>query len=588
VRHLAASFALLAAACGGEAGPGSPDAGPVVSLLVDTNRDGVLTAGDVDGEDGWTAERGAVFVANVDDDDGDGDADADDTVVNGAADALDLARVQLTAWADAPVGAHATLEIDAAAADHIRWFRQDGSTWTDVGVAVATLDMAALQAGASFGIEGLALLQDDTWDGRATLSLTVYDSADETLEPVVSQSAVLRQAPVVVGWNTAPTLRVFASDVGDFGGSDLLSQIASAAGDAGVDNVVINGLDPDYLTQGSADQWTQDFFEIGAMYMPIDGGMNRMGVGIRLKPYSAAGEFVEKELFAPDFGALYRFSDPYDFGDGAALDLGGNLDVVPPHEGYPVGRLIMDSTPARHPDSTYFATLEAQYAQTPVLKIDGSWLVVGHTDEVLSFVADPSSARGWKAVIHAPREAWQMLLDLVAADPANGSLVLFAGKVVFDWITGAPVAADRTVDEILADADLAAAQDTGQAHADEMRALLKAEVGLADADFVEMPFLWETVAAAPDGGLRHVAYSPGTANLFTFNGQAIVASPFGPFVDGEDAFEKVARERLEALGLTVRFVDDWDLYHRLEGEVHCGSNAERTLPDGAAWWEMSR
>src|SRR5512144_423112 len=82
-------LAWLAAACGGgdptaspaDAGavpdaPG-PDAAPpltgVVDLRADVDRDGVVELddpGDDEGEDGWSATRGAIFLANIDDDAG--------------------------------------------------------------------------------------------------------------------------------------------------------------------------------------------------------------------------------------------------------------------------------------------------------------------------------------------------------------------------------------------------------------------------------------------------------------------------------------------------------------------------------------
>lgn len=568
-----------------ELGP-VPDAGPVVSLWVDANRDGVLSAADEEGQDSWTRERGAIFLANVDDDDDDGDPDADDTEVNGESDALDLARVQITSWTDAPDGAHATLEIDES--ERVRSYRLRGEAWTSVDAARVALDTATLRAGVTFGVEGRKLLEGDGWDGRVTLTLTVHEMAGEAQAPLVAWTAVLRQAPIVVGWNTAPTLRVFASDTWS-DGLPLLSALEVAAFDVDVESYIIDGWDPEYLVGGYPDQWTQDFFEIGAAYLPVVGGINRMGVGIRLKPPYESGQFVENELFGPDFAVLLPFPATYNPNtDGASLDYGGNLEVVPPYDGYPVGRLLMGSVPARRPDATYFATLGSQYAQAPVLEGDTSWLVVGHIDEVVSFVAHPSSERGWKAVLQAPGEAWQMLLDLVEDDPANADLVLFQGRNWLDFDSGDPYPADITVGEILADGDLAAAQDVGQARADELRELLVAEIGLTDDDFVELPFLWDAFAAAPDGGLRHVAFSPGVVNLLTFEGQAVVARPYGPVVGTQDIFEQVTRDRLEALGLAVTFVNDWDLYHRLEGEVHCGTNVDRTIPEGVAWWEMSR
>jgi hypothetical protein len=31
------------------------------------------------------------------------------------------------------------------------------------------------------------------------------------------------------------------------------------------------------------------------------------------------------------------------------------------------------------------------------------------------------------------------------------------------------------------------------------------------------------------------------------------------------------------------FIDDWDLYHGMEGETHCGTNSKRRIP-GTPWW----
>src|SRR5690606_14489996 len=79
-------------------------------ILADTDRDGVLTAADAQGRANWTKDRGALFLANLDDDTsrcpkvGPGGVqltdvqlaschDAADRVVNGDDDVADLARV---------------------------------------------------------------------------------------------------------------------------------------------------------------------------------------------------------------------------------------------------------------------------------------------------------------------------------------------------------------------------------------------------------------------------------------------------------------------------------------------------------------
>lgn len=593
--------ALAILSCDSDDENEQPDAKiPVVAiadLLVDSNRDGRLTADDDIDEDTWATTQGAVFLANVDDDDGDGDPDSNDETVNGDDDALDLARVQVAAWPDASDDAHATLSLDETALGRARLFATDGTQWTalDLGdKGVVELGADALRQGTTYAIEGVALLDGDSWDGRVALTLDVYERASngdgDGGESMTTDGVVLRQAPIVIPWNAAPTRTLFVSDVGGSDSQRIQDAVQDGADDVGVESHVINGFKEAYLVDGyMPDQWTQDFFEIGATYLPGEDGLHRMGIGIRLKPPSESGLFVDLGLFGPDFGAAYRFSDDYDaFTDGSSLDYGGNLEVLPPHDGYPVGRLLVGSTASRHIDETYEAFLEAQYAQTPILKANTEWLIVGHTDEVVTFVPDATSTRGWKVVLHAPREAWQMLVDLVEQDAANADLVLFAEQQWVDFTKNTEFDAEIRIGDVLKDPDLAAAQDEAQGHADELRDLLVNEAGLSDEDFVELPALWETFPFAPDGGLRFVAYTPGVVNLLAFQDVVLVPAPFGPVVKGEDLLERAVRDRLEPLGLEVRFVDVWDLYHRLMGEVHCGTNVDRALPDGAAWWEVSR
>ena len=51
------------------------------------------------------------------------------------------------------------------------------------------------------------------------------------------------------------------------------------------------------------------------------------------------------------------------------------------------------------------------------------------------------------------------------------------------------------------------------------------------------------------------------------------------------------KEQFEAslapFGVKVHWVEDWNLYHRLEGEIHCGSNNARRIPS-VKWWETGR
>ena len=177
---------LLVAACGGadeasvadpaaEPGPGPgtdpgktpgttdtplpPASDPIADLRADTNRDGEVKfddPADDDGEDVWDAKHGAVFLANIDDDEekcpteeDDVDLpkchDAADEKVNGADDALDLARLKTRPWAKAPADAVATLTWTAP--ESVRLFKVTGTTFTAIKSG-STLTIDELRGGA--------------------------------------------------------------------------------------------------------------------------------------------------------------------------------------------------------------------------------------------------------------------------------------------------------------------------------------------------------------------------------------------------------------------------------------------------------
>jgi protein-arginine deiminase len=83
-----------------------------------------------------------------------------------------------------------------------------------------------------------------------------------------------------------------------------------------------------------------------------------------------------------------------------------------------------------------------------------------------------------------------------------------------------------------------------------------------------------------------VAYQPGTVNGLAFDGGGFAApNPHGPVIGGVDIFKQQMEQAFRKLGITVVWVEDWDLYHRDQGEVHCATNSLRALVDGEKWWE---
>ncbi len=115
-----------------------------------------------------------------------------------------------------------------------------------------------------------------------------------------------------------------------------------------------------------------------------------------------------------------------------------------------------------------------------------------------------------------------------------------------------------------------------------MAALEQAVGGPGSLQFVPVPTLFLGRLDERDGitARSAVAYTPGLANVAPLAGGLYFARQFG-FRDaaGRDVFEHVTRAALpEAL-----FADDWDLYHRLLGEVHCGV-VVRSDPVDPQWW----
>ena len=81
---------------------------------------------------------------------------------------------------------------------------------------------------------------------------------------------------------------------------------------------------------------------------------------------------------------------------------------------------------------------------------------------------------------------------------------------------------------------------------------------------------------------------PGLVNgLYMTEKHFVSPDPHGPVIGGKDIFKSAMQQALAPVGITVHFAEDWDAYHRNSGEVHCGTNSTRRIPD-AKWWESGR
>ncbi len=559
--------------------PVAPKPKPVIDLRVDTNRDGKLDTKDEAGEDTWDKTHGAIFLANLDDDElrcpkSGRDStlpncnDAADDTINGEADLLDLAPVSVLAWPDAPANATAKLTLDAASAQRVKLFK--GETRWDM--ENDTLSVDDLKSGTAFWLEGVDIVRDASkWAGFVDLTLTVEAGAETIGEDTVR----LRVAPVITFHHLLPAQEAFATRMRSdpSASDDFLTDLRDATAEAKVPRGLYE-IEVD-------DQWTQDFFETGYMAMPAaNGAQHVLYVAYRSANRSrgggdvlrSAGKFVFTDFRGKDRVGIQQYStDANKAGD--SLNSFGNFETIPPYGTYPLGRVLRGAVRSRHPDKSFTMLIDSQNLQ-PAIEIDTSWLAVGHVDETLSFVK-ANNARGWVVLVNDARAAKTMLEKAQAE--GHGAAKMFTGKT---W--GWNESADISIDDVLNDADIMAASADAAAQVDGQLTKLKAELGLTDDEIIRIPYLHQPA------GSGSVAFQPGTVNgIYLADDLFAAPDPHGPFIDGKDIMKDQFERALAPLGIRVRWIENWDLYHTQMGEVHCGSNVVRAIPE-TKWWETGR
>lgn len=578
---------------------------PPIDLRADVNRNGTLEleldAEDTN-EDTWDATHGAIFLANIDDDSGrcrGTDAagrplsdltlpncnDATDDVVNGDDDAADLAPLAIKAWPQAPAGTVTRLVIDQNVADNVRLFRHAGDAYQVLDPALP-LALADLQAGLSISIEAKDIVRDSTlWDGIIDVTLQVVVPEQKYWKPGTYTDTVrLRVAPVLTFHHLLPVETAYASAVQRDPDSATFVTDLRAAVTAANPNITL-------VTPSVEDQWTQDFFETGYASMPGPNGAQRvMRVFFRSAnienpfdrnfPMRAAGRLVFTRFRGKDVAGIQQIDLQTD-GDTQSLNSFGNFETIPPYtqgtKQWPLGRVLRGSVRGFAPDQSFVTMTEAQKYQEPSVNIDTSWLLVGHVDETVTFLK-ANTPRGWIMLANDARLAKQMLEAEVMR--GNGATRMFVGKNWVDEMGNEPPA-ETTISRLLANTGVMQASAEAAVKVDEQVAILKRETGLTDAEIIKVPFLHEDVQGTS------LAHQVGTVNLFVIDDKTLaVPDPHGPIIDGKDLFKKQLEDALTPYGYTIRFIDDWNLYHRMAGEVHCGTNAMRAIPS-TKWWEVT-
>ncbi|GAB3827668.1 hypothetical protein GCM10028799_50880 [Kribbella italica] len=570
-------------------------AGPTgAELRADVNRDGLVTRADEIGEESWSARRGAIFLANVDDDErrcgvdpatleDPGPAvdkklaacnDSADERINGPRDLKDLAPLDVPAARG--LSRSATGRLDVVPADKARIFAD--------GRVAEELSAAQLRHGVRLKLEGRDVLRDRAkWDGTITVTLTVTDhgrTATDVVKlrvaPLMLQNDLQRAETVLAGKPTKGDGGVFPYPPGVPGEWDAFAKtLGKATRSSGAKLQYVQGT-----PNGWKDMWLQDTFEPATASLPAVGGAHTMRVLIRsgnvwefgtpeapLPTPRPAGRLLFRDLRGPDVGVVQELSPAASPDADDLLNMGGNIETLPPYAGYPNGRVLYGAG-ERKPDPGFLELVTGQGFQEPV-RVDTSWLAVGHADET-THVVRAGNARGWTLAVADPRLAEKLLRDAQRAG---------AGKARLFADTNSP--RKPSVDEILADSKHLADNRAAAGHIDEQLAILLKATGLRSDELVRLPVFFEAHPVLP--GLR--AMTPGLVNGLSLTDRQFAApDPQGPKVRGVDVFKATAERALRRTGVRVHWVDNFFWSHLGGGEVHCATNALRDTRESDRWW----
>ena len=559
---------------------------PAPRLTADVNRDGLLTPADDLAKSAWTDARGAIFLPNLDDDEhrctvdpADLDApgragddklaacnDAADDRINGHRDAADLAP--LTIDAQRNLSDHATGTVTISPADKGRVFAN--------GRPVSTLTATDLQRGVRLQLEGRDIVRNPKqWDGLITVTVSVTDRGRTGTDvvrmrvaPLMLQNDLSRAQTVLAGrpakgqgwWGGTPPYQDGVP--GDW------QQFAKTLRQATKVQFVKG------TPKGWKDMWLQDTFEPATVSMPTVGGPHTMRILIRsgnvwevpgADTPRPAGRLLYRDLRGPDIGVVQELADKASPGLDDLLNMGGNLESLPPYAGFPHGRIVYGSG-ERHPDPGFITMVTSQGYQPPVV-IDTSWLMVGHADET-THVVRANNARGWTLAVADPRLAAHLLRDVQRQ--GGGGQRLFA-----DTNSRHKPTVDEVLGTKLQDNEAAAKRIDNQ-----LEILLKA-TGLREDELVRLPVFFTNV---PGYGLLK-AMTPGLVNGLSITDHQFAApDPHGPRLHGRDVFRQATERALARNGVRVHWVEDFFWAHLGGGELHCATNALRDTGGATPWW----
>uniref|UniRef100_A0A8C3G6P3 protein-arginine deiminase n=1 Tax=Cyclopterus lumpus TaxID=8103 RepID=A0A8C3G6P3_CYCLU len=462
-----------------------------------------------------------------------------------------------------PEGYKLTMHISQGDAESVRVFKTRSFEMTVLSQEVPYLGGTGEM---NFYAEGLRF-PDKDFNGLIRIHLSLLEPISTGLPetPIFTDTVVFRVAPWIMTPNTLQPSEVFVCSTPD--NFHFLRSMKQLVASSGYKLKICHA----YLNRG--DRWMQDELEFGY----IDSPHHRFPVVLDSPRDGELMDFPYSELLGPDFGYVTRFAEKKDV---SSLDSFGNLEVSPPvtvnGKHFPLGRIIIGvafptATKGRNMTKVVQDFLWAQKVQEPIA-LFSDWLYVGHVDEFMTFVPAPDR-KGFRLLLASPDAGLKLFRGL--HNDGHGQAKLFEGLKDEEQIT---------VDEILKDEGLRAENNYVQSCIDWNRDVLKRELGLDEEDIIDLPILFKLVVDN-NAEFRALAYYPDMVNMIVLGKNLGIPKPFGPKVNGRCALEAEMCSLLESLGLSCTFINDFASYHKLLGEVHCGSNVRRE-PFDFKWWNL--
>lgn len=363
-----------------DASESGPPVSPGLSVLTDTNRDGVVDDRDLPGFQNWSWKGpGAFLIANVDDDEGKGAGDASDLMVNGAKDEADLAPILIDLASEMLKQTMDIVVKVVSGETRVHVFEKTGAGWVLVSGALPERG-ARIQ----LGIEATQFADAD-WDGFVTVAVDVQGARQTSL---ASAQVKMRVAPWLALPNSAKTERLYLSSSTTRLRPDI-NRVLQAV-----------GL-PEAQTSNPPGQdiWFQDTMEIGYTQLP---GKPPMHVVLNARRGNASDNLAAT-LLAADFGFI-SIGQPRQTGNDMDywMDWMGNLEVTHPVPGYPLGRIYYGAIESTTFHPTLVKFLEAQEAQRP-FAVPMDWSLFRCVDELVTFI--PGKKGEAKMLVISPSAA---------------------------------------------------------------------------------------------------------------------------------------------------------------------------------------